>query len=218
MSVWYCTPSARPKAEAEAVFRLWLDHGVKLCILRQGDPLDLPNCTQFLADRYHGLPICTNLLMKTAAGMDQEAQWFAFGGDDYLPDPNLHASWIADDCTKHFAGTFGVMQPTGDRYGNGYIDTAAASAWIGRDFVLKSYGGSGPLYTGYHHLYCDTELQHVATMQGVFQQRQDITQEHKHWSRPGNVKPAFADSIYGFNADNDRALFIQRQLNRFPGC
>ena len=48
--------------------------------------------------------------------------------------------------------TFGVMQPTGDRWGerNGIatIDRIAGSPWMGREFCRRMYHGSGPMYNG----------------------------------------------------------------------
>ena len=109
------------------------------------------------------------------------------------------------------------MQPTGDRYGEGYIDTAAASPWIGREFAVRAYGGHGPFRDEYHHFYADTELQQVALKLRCFWQRPDITQEHKHWSRFGNNKPEFADDLYSLYWDRDEALYKARQAAGFSG-
>ena len=35
------------------------------------------------------------------------------------------------------------MQPTGDRFAQGQIDRIAGSAWIGREFARRAYGGNG---------------------------------------------------------------------------
>lgn len=119
------------------------------------------------------------------------------------------------------SATFGVMQPTGDpwastpRLGRD-IERICGSAWIGREFALRSYGGRGPLYQGgepcwnctrtgpasqgpkcaiccdtgvaigYHHMFEDEELQNVAIKLGCFWQRPDLTQLHQHWCRGDN--------------------------------
>lgn len=215
MAVWYCTPSARPKEEAEACFSKWLEFGCKVIIMREGPALELP-IVQYPVSFYSGYPISCNTLIKMARVIDQSAEWFILGGDDYYPDMRLKANEVADECDAHFGGTFGVMQPTGDRYGNGYIDTAAASPWIGKEFCNRAYSGYGPLHAGYHHLYADTELQAVAQLHGVFWQRLDIKQEHKHWSRYGNVKPDYADGLYA-GSQIDQSLYEFRKEQDFPG-
>jgi hypothetical protein len=173
---------------------------------------------------------------------DSEAQWFVSGGDDYFPDPTKRAEDIAQECAAHFAAdfnesakdcqgwtsedrmriheyralseTFGVMQPTGDRWGEGRcttcngvgkwngpnmrgdycddcqgsgrsatIDRIAGSPWIGREFARRAYHGGGPLYNGFYHNFADEHLQCIARKLGVFWQRRDLTQEHRHWAR-----------------------------------
>jgi hypothetical protein len=85
------------------------------------------------------------------------------------------AKQIAKECTAHFGGTFGVMQPTGDRWANGSIDRICGSPWLGREFCTRMYHGKGPMYGGYLHMFGDEELQHVATRLGVLWQRRDLT-------------------------------------------
>ncbi len=167
MSVWYLCPSARPKAEAEACLQAWLDFGCRVMILRQGEPLELP-ITQYPVTFYPGCAVSENNLIRTAMNIDERADWFVLGGDDYWPDLTKSMWQIALECTQHFCGTFGVMQPTGDRYNEGYIDTAAASPWIGIDFCKRAYQGRGPKFEDYYHLYADTELQKVAQIYNYF--------------------------------------------------
>ncbi len=218
MSVWCVCPSARPKAEAEACLKQWLDFGAYVMILRDGEPLDLA-CIQLPMKSYAGFPIASNSLIRAAKAMDPGANWFCLGGDDYYPDLTVGgAALIEHQCIAHFGGTMGVMQPTGDRYGDGYIDKAAASPWIGREFTDTAYYGNGPLFSGYYHLYNDDELQEVAIQMDCFWQRQDIKQEHKHWTRYGIVKPAYADTIYNVRGQQDKETFEMRKAAGFPGA
>ena len=125
--------------------------------------------------------------------------------------------------------TFGVMQPTGDRWGdhgegNGaVIDRIAGSPWMGREFCRRMYHGSGPLYNGYYHNFADEELQNVAQKLGVFWQRRDLIHEHRHWARPrGDVRdmPEWAAKINDpaqSDWDKSKALFAARKAAGFPG-
>ncbi len=214
MSVWYLCPSARPKAEAEACLQAWLDFGCRIMILRQGELLDLP-IMQYPVSFYAGWAVSNNHLARTVMQYSKSAKWLIFGGDDYWPDRGS-AIITGYQCTGYFGGTLGVMQPTGDRYNNGYIDTACASPWIGREFCQRAYNGHGPFRDEYFHLYADTELQQVATRLGLFWQRQDIKQEHKHWTR-GIGTAALPSDLYTFSEAKDKALYEARLALQFPG-
>ncbi len=120
------------------------------------------------------------------------------------------------------------MQPTGDRWGdkNGaYIDRVAGSAWIGREFCRRAYGGKGPMWHEYFHMFNDQELQEVAIKLGVFWQRPDLIQLHRHWGRgPENgigsaaKMPEFLRTANG--PDNWRrmkGIFEARKAAGFPG-
>jgi len=119
------------------------------------------------------------------------------------------------------------MQPTGDRWAEGQwgfqnapIDRVAGSAWIGREFALRAYGGDGPLWPEYRHMFPDEELQCVAEKLGVFWQRRDLTQFHNHWGRNGNAAdmPTFlAEANSREHWDKYKALFEARKAAGFPG-
>ncbi len=215
MSVWYVCPSSRPKAEAEDCLQAWLDFGCRVMILREGEALDLP-IYQYPVSFYSGWAVSNNHLIRTAMSIDKQAHWFVCGGDDYWPDTAWGSHFISRECLHHFGGTLGVMQPTGDRYQDGYIDTAAASPWIGREFAQRAYNGHGPFRDDYFHLYADTELQQVALKLGVFWQRPDIKQEHKHWSR-GMGTQALSTNNYAFSEERDRTLYEVRLATGFAG-
>ncbi len=91
--------------------------------------------------------------------------------------------------------TFGVMQPTGHRWGenpnhhdpkmrSAYIDRVAGSAFIGREFARRAYGGNGPFYPEYTHQFLDEELREVAVRLGVYWERRDLAHDHRHWGVP----------------------------------
>jgi hypothetical protein len=245
LSVWFVIPSKRPPAEASECFAAWHRLGYRTAALREeadGKPGMVDFCCP--TQSYLGWSRSVNLLVASVMAYDPHAEWFVTGGDDYFPDPNHTADEIAYACSYHFEqerlkatggdstliafhGTFGVMQPTGDRWmernGEAVIDRIAGSPWMGREFCWRMYHGAGPLYNGYYHNFADEELQCVAQKLGVFWQRRDLMQEHRHWARPrGDWRdapewakkindPAFSDW------DKSKALFAKRKAAGFPG-
>ena len=221
MSVWAVGPSIRPGG---GTLRKWAKAGYRVAVMRQGEPLDFTH-HQVIVDRYHGWAASINRLIAEIMAFDREAEWFVCANDDTLPDESLPPEWIASECLNHFtweAGTlnrsFGVMQPTGDLklWPNSRIDRFAGSAWIGRSFAKRAYGGKGPLFP-YPHCYADEELMQVAQKLGVFWQRPDLTHKHLHFMRGSEPKPEWWDATAGADYHNSRALFEERKRLGFPG-
>ena len=220
MSVWYCIPSKRQPEEVNPVLAKWKEMGYNTAVLRDpGDPL--VNADTTLQCEYPGYAIAVNRLVQGIIAMDPKCQWFVTGGDDILPDPKRTAQEIAKDCTALFRAkfypaansqqtcpleTFGVMQPTGDRWGAdepwarakypnepAYIDRVCGSPWMGREFCRRIYGGRGPIWPEFWHMFEDEHLQCVAKKLGILWQRRDLTHHHNHWGRTGfaNLQPDF---------------------------
>ena len=232
MSCWFAIPSCRPALEACVCFDRWRERGYRIAVLRQGEAVEADLHIQ--TGHYLGWARSTNILARHILRIDPEAQWVVCGGDDYWPVAEHTADYIARETTAHFNGTFGVMQPTGDRWGDdaaaramygegrgAYIDRVAGSPWMGRNWILHSYLGNGPMWDGYHHCFADEELQEVASKLGVFQQRLDLTQFHEHPGRTSfsteDWPPHLAPAITGANWDRDQAMFRERKLKGFPG-
>jgi len=210
---------------------------------------------------YPGYAVAVNTLVKRVIQSDRAAEWFIAAGDDTLPDPNHTAEEIATECGRHFdtapipnpfseSRTYGVMQPTGDRFGSNphyhpihdrgdgiacgcgylkahpvhtggaYIDCVAGSAWYGREYCRRMYGGRGPLWPEYRHMFVDTEARDVAIKMGVYWERRDLTQHHEHWSRkqPGAVIPEFLlEASSRAHWDKYKAIYEARKAAGFPG-
>ncbi len=231
MSVWYCIPSARPVAEAEPVLVKWRAQGYKIALWR--DELADLSSDVLLTGGYPGYAKATNQLICCVLERDAQMDFCLIGGDDIEPDPNHTAAEIARECLEWRADTFGVMQPTGDRWGenpghpdprmrSAYIDRVCGSAWLGREFCRRMYQGNGPLWPGYTHMYVDEELFEVSKAMGILWQRPDLIHLHKHWARTPNATmedcPEFlaqANSPQGW-ADA-RAMFQARKDAGFPG-
>lgn len=208
MSVWLCIPSARANG---GTLSQWKNMGYKLAVWRN------PNSQMIDADylvkaTYQGYGSACNHLVRAAFEKDPECEFVVCAGDDTLPDMNHRPDEIADDCSAHFAGSplfpkcvghrpdgspiildpidsqsFGVMQPTGDRYAGGSIDRIAGSPWIGRSFCLRTYNGQGPYDPQYKHMFVDEALFEVANRLQCYWARPELIHLHQHFMRESNA-------------------------------
>jgi len=235
VSVWFVIPSKRPLAEANACLAAWRKQGYRTAVAREPEDGHLDEALITVpVDHYAGWSRSVNQLVANVMNAMPNAEWFVTGGDDCWPDLNHTADEIAKECEDHFwngmdSSTFGVMQPTGDRWGDhgdgkgAVIDRIAGSPWMGREFCRRMYHGAGPLYNGYYHNFADEELQCVAQKLGVFWQRRDLIHEHRHWARPrGDWRdaPEWARKINDpahSDWDKSKALFAARKAAGFPG-
>ncbi len=233
-SVWHCIPSARPVALVNEHVAKWKDRGYRVALMRDGIS-DIQGADLILiCGSYPGYAKAANALINTVMERDPDAEWFVTGGDDTDPDPSKTAEEIAAECVAHFSWngrnplwTWGVMQPTGDRYAHGSIDRIAGSPWIGRAFAMRAYKGQGPYWPEYTHFFLDNELKEVAEKYGVYWPRRDLIHLHRHFLRASEAidsgtvsRPAPAHLI---EANSPRhwarykQLFDFRRAAGFPG-
>lgn len=225
MSVWFAIPSKRPRAEADAVLAKWRALGYRVAVFRDPGDEPLSEVDAVLSMPYPGYARAVNALCASVLLLDEGAEWIVTGGDDIEPDPHNPAGEIAAQCSKHFSGTCGVMQPTGDPWVDYSIERICGSPWMGRKFCERANGGRGPLWHEYAHMFCDEELQHVAIKLGILWQRRDLIQVHNHWMRQGaegidrfKRPPAFlAEANSPEHWDQYQTLFRVRQQRGFPG-
>jgi hypothetical protein len=247
MSVWLCIPSARPASEIKERLERWRDMGYKIALWRNGlhrnDVLGQESNKDgsfiMYSEEYRGWGISINTLIDIVAKRDPQADWFVGGGDDTDPDPTERADVIALQCVRRFGGirdennTFGVMQPTGDRWGAdepwakamfpeapAYIDRICGSPWIGREFARRVNQGKGPFWPEYRHMFADEEFQCVAQRLGVLWQRPDLIHMHHHPLREGVLQePAvWQREIYSSEHwQTSKRLFESRKAAGFPG-
>ncbi len=204
-SVWLTIPSARPPAEANPVLEKWRAQGYKIALWRDdaGGGL-IADSISGSHGNYPGYALAVNALVRDIIIVDPDAQWFVAGGDDTEPDLNHTADEIAAQCNQHFsalhyagpdpgrlspveADTYGVMQPTGDRFASGQIDRICGSPWMGREFCRRINQGRGPLWPEYTHMWVDEEIQRVAEKYGIFWQRRDLIHLHRHFMRESDA-------------------------------
>lgn len=243
MSIWYCIPSARPYEES--TLPKWKAAGYRIALWRDAakDQIDSGWRDKALdgigmvyyAEHYPGYAVAVNTLVKNVLRFDPECQWVITGGDDVAPDANVPPEEIALQCENHFApgqyripgaATFGVMQPTGDRWeerpGRVYSEQVCGSPWLGRSFCERMYHGRGPLFEGYQHMFVDEELQHVGKRLGVLWQRPDLIHYHDHPLRKPNATAADIPAhMVKWNTEKhwreSKNLFQVRLAGAFPG-
>lgn len=254
MSVWLTIPSARPDGGSA---RAWKAAGYNVALWR--DPgsaqLEYGVCDLWRVDNYSGYASACNALIHDVMEQDPQCEWCVCAGDDVLPDQDHEPEEISRQCREHFSvakfieggptdwgmvsrtETFGVMQPTGDRWGedprnhnpamrSAYIDRVAGSAWVGREFIRRAYMGKGPLWPEYTHMGVDEELREVAVKLGVYWERPDLNQHHDHWGRakagenmaPRTRMPAFLEKANSPQEwDRYKFLLAKRKQRGFPG-
>jgi hypothetical protein len=204
-----------------------------------------PDCDLIAsAEKYPGYAAAVNQLIRIvlceALPISKDAEWLVTGGDDVEPDANHSAEEIARQCSEYFdvpsaarfdTPTFGVMQPTGDRYGaderhlgergSAYIDRVCGSPWMGREFCRRMYGGRGPLCEEYFHMGEDEELQAVAMKLGVLWQRADLIHFHRHWARKNKSRDDMPKFLERANSPEEwqkyKQIFAERKAAGFPG-
>jgi hypothetical protein len=187
MKAWFAIPSARPAEEANVVLRKWKEKGYGVAVWRDTGPDVLytgePVCDFYLTGKYPGYANAVNALAGKVLEFDPECRFIVTGGDDTEPDRAHDPDSIVKECEEHFGGTFGVMQPTGDRWADGSIDRIAGSPWMGREWCERANGGAGPLWPEFTHMFVDQCLMDTAKRCGVFWQRRDLIHLHRHFMR-----------------------------------
>ena len=221
MSVWYAIPSARSAAEAEPQLAKWRSMGYRMALWRELDADPIQCDFTLSAAAYPGYHVATNKLCQEILSMDSAANWIVIGGDDMDPDPTKPPEEIAAECNEHFGGTWGVMQPTGDRWSfdgrHVCSEMVAGSPFIGREWCRRMYGGEGPLFKGYWHFFGDEEMQELAIKYGIFWQRRDLSHHHHHAMRKGGRKAIPQSRNNGAMFRQMEAIFKQRRAMGFPG-
>lgn len=228
MSVWFAIPSARPEADVLPLIECWQNFGYKVAMVRDSLlPRDAVDYQVGFAP-YPGYAASVNYLAKEILKRDPNCKWIVTGGDDTLPDPNKRADVIAAELTAHFGGTFGVMQPTGDRFAGGSIDRIAGSPWMGREWCERANGGAGPLWPEFTHMFGDQTMKETAEKLGVYWMRRDLTHFHAHFMRASEdinspaVKAVIPPHLVQWNTqkhwDEMEAIYKRLKAEDFAPC
>jgi hypothetical protein len=166
---------------------------------------------------YEGYARAINELANTVLALDADANIVIAGSDDVWPDPDRDPISLEREFLEHFNGTFGVLQCQGHSDWSKLALEVAWSPWLGRAWCSEAYGGRGPLWPGYHHMFVDAELKLVAEKEGVYWERHDIRQFHDTWKRriPRPPRPPHLMEAHRRHP-LDHALFEARKAAGFP--
>lgn len=219
MSVWYAIPSRKIEKDKTNSISKWKEKGYNTAVYL--DPGFQPYADFSIVGVYEGYAKAVNILCHEILQIDKEANIVVTGGDDVYPDENHSPKDLETEFLEHFHGTLGVMQPTGDRWmidaqGKCSAERVCYSPWMGREFIERINGGTGPIWHEYFHFYEDEELHEVATKLGILWHRPDLSQYHDHWLRRKEKQPAYlSNARYGWDAA--KKLFDSRKASGFPG-
>jgi hypothetical protein len=225
VSVWYCIPAKR-KMELSSI-GLWRARGYKIAVfMDDGD--ERLQADIVLQGAYPGYAQAVNALCAEVMKRDSSADWLVTGGDDVEPELSRDPVSIAFECSAYFQGTFGVMQPTGDRWADGSIDRIAGSPWMGRDWCLRANKGQGPLWPEFTHMFEDECLKRTAELLNVYWMRRDLTQLHWHFmrtSRDTNAPAVYRPTPEHLKQwttqkhwDESKAIFLRLENQNFAPC
>ena len=219
MSIWYAIPCAK-RPDEWSTLPLWRLRGYKIALFRDEGAGAHPLADLNIFGKYEGYPRAVNQLCREILQREPDTQWIVTGGDDIAPDPRVPRDAIAEKCLKHFGGTFGVMQPTGDQYmiqgGKTATERVCESPWMGVDFIKRVNGGRGPYPEEYFHFFCDEHFHCVAEKLGVLWHRPDLIHYHHHWGREGKARPEYLHPAR-LDWGKAQALFNERKAAGFPG-
>jgi hypothetical protein len=177
---WLTIPSARD--EADSTVHFWRERGYGVALFRDEGASHMK--ADFIGTGpYPGYANAVNALVRKVLEIDHDCLFCVAGGDDGQPDLAHGPDELADELVAHFGGTFGVCQFTGDRFDGGCIDRICGSPWMGREFCKRIYGGKGPLWPEFYHMFVDEHLQAVAKKLGILWQRPDLVHLHRHFAR-----------------------------------
>jgi hypothetical protein len=217
--VWYAIPTMRLPGQWSSLPK-WQAAGYKIALFQDVGSAELP-CDFAIHGEYRGYPDAVNALCRYILVQYPETNIIITGGDDIDPDPAKHPWEIQEQFLTHFSGTFGVMQPTGDRWmvnpdGLCACERVLESPWMGREWVQRINGGQGPIWPEYFHFFEDEEHREVAMNLGKLWFRPDLTQYHHHWSREHRPRPEYLKPAR-LNWDAAKKLFDTRKNAGFPG-
>lgn len=213
VEVWFAIPSANP-ANCRRVLPQWRERGYRVVVLQNRERASVPADITVWRESYPGWAVSINELCRKV--VPRSASVIVTGGDDMLPDPSRTAAQIGREFIDRFPDGFGVMQPTGDGYlGAGQF---CGSPWLGRGWIDRAYRGCGPMPSGYRHNWADNELFWVAKGLDALWLRDDLSQQHEHFSRQGQTAPDYWTKNVSAHDQADVERFIARAWLGFEGC
>lgn len=217
LNCWVVFPSALTE-RADAAVDAWAAQGYHTLIYQDfGAKACKADIVRF--GKFPGYYRIINHLVEDA--LCEGADIVTCAGDDMLPDPVA----TAQDIGRYYLGIFpngqGVLQACGDTQGTDSHGVPAAaricgSPTFGREWILRSYEGKGPLWSGYHSFYADEDLKEVAQQLGLLYMARQFTFMHKHWSWGHMSRQHYQERNSNEHWEADAALFSDRKRQGFP--
>lgn len=217
-TIWLGMPSANIEM-ARKTFPVWRHFEYKIAVIcpdklkSEYEPIVDLLFTESEVGGYQGWPKSVNFISNKLKNVDVVIA----AGDDMFPDKNFTAYDLRRQFFDHFKGTFGVMQPYGDKFGSmacPECEQICGSAWLGKDFRNKINRGKGPMWEEYWHMYADTELYQVAKKHNCLLVRDDLVQYHEHRLRGTH---GFVPKIPAGNTAKAKEIYDRRKSQNFPG-
>lgn len=221
MSVWLVMPTANPDQANKCIAR-WRSRFYKIATLTDdahfNDLTEIEDDLHMHVPVYKGWPWSINLLAHTLFRC-VEFDWIVAAGDDMDCDPNKTADEIAEECTRHFNGTYGVMQPTGDRWdeinGLAASERICGSPWMGRSWLASKQ--FSPFDERFFHYFADEKMHDELIDTPVLWQRRDLSHYHHHPQREGRKSPRYIMERHAKVWSQDQATFRKWQADRAKG-
>jgi hypothetical protein len=209
--IWVVFPTGN-SAAGQVCADAWKAHGFKVGVLIDLDEPKVDADLVLIPDKYPGCVASLNMLTKRA--FELGAAGVVLSADDGFPGSTSDKFWQR---YQELLGGFGVLQPTGDFYEA--FNWCAPCPLIGRSTFACLYGGNGPLCGDYRHYYADQEIRDVAIASRCFATDNELTIEHRHFSRghKDTLPPAKRRYAQSTNA-GDRHTYEFRKAAGFPGA
>jgi hypothetical protein len=218
LNCWVVFPSATT-IKADAAVDAWSARGYRTLIYQDiGAFACRADIVRF--GRFPGYYRIINELVEAA--LCEGADVVTCAGDDMLPDPDFTAEEIGTAYLKQFPNGEGVLQACGDPQGPDDRGVAAAaricgSPTFGREWIMRSYKGNGPFYTGYHSYYGDEDLWNVAQAHQALWLAPQFIFKHLHWSFGHMERTPYQKRNSDQHWFSDAELFCNRKAMGFPG-
>ena len=217
LNCWVVFPSAIT-ARANAAVDAWTAQGYHTLIYQDiGATPCKADVVRF--GQFPGYYKIINYLVEDA--LCEGADVVTCAGDDMLPDPAATAQTIGRFYLSKFPNGQGVLQACGDTQGTDNRGVPAAaricgSPTFGREWILRSYEGRGPLWSGYHSFYADEDLKEVAESLNLLWMERSFTFLHQHWSWGHMSRQGYQQRNNDNFWEKDAALFSRRKGEGFP--
>jgi hypothetical protein len=216
LQVWVTMPTACAE-HSWAAFEAWKKQGYLLSVFTDPGKV-VPMADLMINAKYPGVWNACNALAKAVVALGADVCVFA--GDDMRPDPKHSPQEIALQYLQRFPTGYGIMQPCGDKQGSlieGKWNSARiiGSGWFGKEWIRRAYKGNGPTDGRYWHFYADEDLYEVSKKLGVLWMREDLIQDHLHWSFGRTKKQGYHQNNQA-HWNRDKAIFNANKAKGFP--